>query len=75
MNIPWFVIEESSHNISYLKEMGLKKVALASQLMNSEDPKEDVDMILKELFMKIKVNGEEKIELDQENAYYLSPIL
>ena len=38
-----------SNNISYLKSNGLKKVALVSQLMNSEDPKEDAIMILKEL--------------------------
>jgi len=31
------------------KTCGLKKVALVSQLMNSEDPKEDAIMILKEL--------------------------
>jgi len=37
--------------------------------MNSEDPKEDAMMILKELSHENKVNGEEKkIEIDQENA-------
>jgi thiamine-phosphate pyrophosphorylase len=50
LNIPWFVIGGiKSNNISYLKRNGFKKVALVSQLMNSEDPKEDAIMILKEL--------------------------
>jgi len=50
LNIPWFAIGGvSMNNISYLKSNGLKKVALISQLMNSEDPKEDAIMILKEL--------------------------
>ena len=50
LNIPWFAIGGiKSNNISYLKRNGLKKVALVSELMNSEDPKEDAIMILKEL--------------------------
>jgi len=50
LNIPWFAIGGiKSNNISYLKSNGLKKVALVSQLMNSEDPKEDAIMILKKL--------------------------
>ena len=50
LNIPWFAIGGiKTHNISYLKSNGFKKVALVSQLMNSEDPKEDAIMILKEL--------------------------
>ena len=50
LNIPWFAIGGiKSNNISYLKSNGFKKVALVSQLMNSEDPKEDAIMILKEL--------------------------
>ena len=50
LNIPWFAIGGiSANNISYLKSYGFKKVALVSQLMNSEDPKEDAIMILKEL--------------------------
>jgi len=50
LNIPWFAIGGiNSNNISYLKSNGFKKVALVSQLMNSEDPKEDAIMILKEL--------------------------
>ena len=50
LNIPWFAIGGvTKNNISYLKSNGFKKVALVSQLMNSEDPKEDAIMILKEL--------------------------
>ncbi len=50
INIPWFAIGGiKSNNISHLKRNGFKKVALVSQLMNSEDPKEDAIMILKEL--------------------------
>ncbi len=50
LNIPWFAIGGiNSSNVSYLKKNGLKKVALVSQLMNSEDPKEDAIMILNEL--------------------------
>ncbi len=50
LNIPWFAIGGiKSKNISYLRRNGLKKVALVSELMNSEDPKEDAIMILKEL--------------------------
>mgnify|MGYP001158120002 CR=1 FL=1 len=50
INIPWFAIGGITKNkISYLKSNGLKKVALISQLMNSEDHKEDAIMILKEL--------------------------
>ena len=50
LNIPWFAIGGvTKNNISYLKSNGFKKIALVSQLMNSEDPKEDAIMILKEL--------------------------
>jgi len=50
LNIPWFVIGGvTTNNISYLKSNGFKKVAIVSQLMNSEDPKEDAIIILKEL--------------------------
>ena len=50
LNIPWFAIGGiKSNNISYLKKNGFKKIALVSQLMNSEEPKEDAIMILKEL--------------------------
>ena len=50
LNIPWFAIGGvNKNNISHLKRYGLKKVALVSQLMNSEVPKEDAIIILKEL--------------------------
>jgi len=50
LNIPWFAIGGiKKNNISYLKSNGFKKFALVSQLMNSEDPKEDAIMILKKL--------------------------
>ena len=50
LNIPWFAIGGiKSNNITYLKRNGFKKVAIVSQLMNSEDPKEDAMMILKKL--------------------------
>ena len=50
LNIPWFAIGGvTTDNISHLKSNGFKKVALVSQLMNSEDPKEEAIMILKEL--------------------------
>ena len=50
LDIPWFAIGGiNSNNISNLKSNGFNKVALVSQLMNSEDPKEDAIMILKEL--------------------------
>ena len=50
LNIPWIAIGGiTTNNISDLKNYGFKKVALVSQLMNSEDPKEDAMMILKKL--------------------------
>ncbi len=50
LNIPWFAIGGiGANNISYLKSNGFKKFALISQLMNSEDPKQDAIMILKQL--------------------------
>ncbi len=50
LNIPWFAIGGiKSKNISYLKACGFKKVALVSEIMNSEDPKEEAIIILKEL--------------------------
>ncbi len=50
LNIPWFAIGGvSKNNISYLKRSGLKKVALVSELMNSEDPKEEAIMMIKVL--------------------------
>ena len=50
LSIPWFAIGGvTTDNISYLKTYGFKKFALVSHLMNSEDPKEDAIIILKEL--------------------------
>ena len=50
LSIPWFAIGGIKlNNISYLKRNGFKKIALVSELMNSEDPKEVAIMILKEL--------------------------
>ncbi len=50
LKIPWFAIGGvATNNISYLKSIGINKFALVSQLMNSEDPKEDAIMILKNL--------------------------
>ena len=50
LNIPWFAIGGiKKNNISLLKCNGFKKIALVSELMNSEDPKEKAIMILKEL--------------------------
>ena len=50
LNIPWFAIGGvTTENITYLKKYGFKKVAMVSQLMNSEIPKEEAIMILKEL--------------------------
>ena len=47
LNIPWFAIGGiKSNNISYLKRNGFKKVALVSQLMNSDDPREEAIMII-----------------------------
>jgi len=50
LKIPWFAIGGiATKNISYLKSNGFKKFALVSQLMNSENPKEDAIIILKAL--------------------------
>ena len=50
LKIPWFAIGGiKSNNISYLKSNGFKKIALVSQLMNSEDPRKEAIMFLKEL--------------------------
>ena len=49
-NIPWFAIGGiNKKNISYLKNNGFSKFALVSELMNSDDPKDQAIMILKEL--------------------------
>ena len=50
IEIPWFAIGGiNKKNITYLKNYGFIKVAIVSELMNSEDPKREVMMILKEL--------------------------
>ena len=50
IKVPWFPIGGiNKKNISYLKNNGFPKFALASELMNSDDPKEQAIMILKEL--------------------------
>ena len=50
INVPWFAIGGIKKlNIPFLKKNGIKKVAIISALMNSEDPKEEAIIILKEL--------------------------
>ena len=50
INIPWFAIGGiNRENISYLKDNGINKIAMVSGLLNSEDPKEEAIIILKEL--------------------------
>ena len=50
INIPWFAIGGiNKNNILYLKSRGIKKFALVSGIIDSEDPKEEAIMILKEL--------------------------
>ena len=50
IKIPWFAIGGINKvNISSLKNHGIKKVAVISGLLNSEDPKEEAIIILKEL--------------------------
>ncbi len=50
INIPWFAIGGiNKANIPYLKNNGINKVALVSGLLNSEYPKEEAIIILKEL--------------------------
>ena len=50
INIPWFAIGGiNKENISFLKMNGINNVALVSGLLNSEDPKEEAIIILKEL--------------------------
>ena len=51
INIPWFAIGGINKvNISSLKNHGINKVAIVSGLLDSEDPKEEAIIILKELF-------------------------
>ena len=50
INIPWFAIGGiNKTNISSLKNSGINKVAVVSGLLNSEDPKEEAIIMLKEL--------------------------
>ncbi len=50
LNIPYFAIGGINKlNISSLKNNGISKVAIISGLLNSEDPKEEAIIILKEL--------------------------
>ena len=50
IKVPWFAIGGiNKKNISDLRNNGFKKVAIVSELMNSEDPKEEAMIILKEL--------------------------
>jgi len=50
IHIPWFAIGGiNKGNISTLKNRGISKVAIVSGLLNSEDPKEEAIIILKEL--------------------------
>ena len=50
LKIPWFAIGGiNKHNIPRLKNNGINKVAIVSELMNSEDPKGEAIMILKKL--------------------------
>ena len=55
INIPWFAIGGINKvNISSLKNHGINKVAVVSGLLNSEDPKEEAIIILKELLHENK---------------------
>ena len=50
INVPWFAIGGINKvNIGSLKKHGIRKVAVVSGLLNSEDPKEEAIIILKEL--------------------------
>ena len=50
LTIPWFAIGGiNKSNISFLKNYGIRKVAVISGLLNSEDPKEEAIIISKEL--------------------------
>ncbi len=50
INIPWFAIGGiNKTNISSLKNVGINKVAVVSGLLDSEDPKEEAIIMLKEL--------------------------
>ena len=50
INIPCFAIGGINKlNISSLKNLGISKVAIVSGLLNSEDPKDEAMIIIKEL--------------------------
>ena len=50
IKIPWFAIGGiNKKNIPLLKNNGIKKVAIVSELMNSDNPREEAIMILKQL--------------------------
>ena len=50
IGIPWFAIGGiKKNNISQFKKYGFKKVALVSELIDSENPKEEAKIILNEL--------------------------
>ena len=50
IEIPWFAIGGiNKKNIPKIKKFGFKKVALVSELMNSDDPRREAIMILKQL--------------------------
>ena len=50
ITIPCFAIGGiNKSNITSLKNYGIRKVAVVSGLLNSEDPKEEAIIILKEL--------------------------
>ncbi len=50
IKIPWFAIGGiNKDNISFLKNHGIKKVAVVSGLLNSKNPKEEAIIIIKEL--------------------------
>ena len=50
INIPWFAIGGiNKDNISLLKKNGISNVAVVSGLLNSEDPKEEAIIMIKDL--------------------------
>ena len=50
IKVPWFAIGGiKKNNIAELKKFGFKKVALVSELMDSENPKEEAKIILNKL--------------------------
>ena len=50
IKIPWFAIGGiNRENIKFFKKYGFRKVAIVSALMNSDDPRREAMMILKEL--------------------------